>query len=308
MRTVFEKCASWKTPTISSKVRTLFQGAHEKVRIFAERCQKVVGSVQGAGVLGGSRFLTSVRCLTIFLVFLLVGVARGQESTESAGVKAVEARGGVLLRDEKSPDRPVIAVRFPDDLGVGVLQTGRFSDESLRILEAFPKLAAIDFQNTAVSGTHTRDNGLRLLKSFAALRSLGLRRTRIDDDGLSEIKDLQQLTSLDLSGSGISDRGMEQLDGLTNLERLDVSNTRVTGYSLKRLSRHAKLTDLRLNGLNILDDDFADLRSLKRLRHLALRSNPITNASAKVLSEFRDLASLDLSQTRISRRLRGFKN
>ncbi len=38
MRTGFRKCASWKTPTISSKVRTLLQGAHRKLRIFAERC------------------------------------------------------------------------------------------------------------------------------------------------------------------------------------------------------------------------------------------------------------------------------
>jgi len=31
----FRKCASWKTPKIPSKVRTLFQGAHAKVSIFA---------------------------------------------------------------------------------------------------------------------------------------------------------------------------------------------------------------------------------------------------------------------------------
>ena len=29
-RTLFEKCASWKIPMISSKMRTLFQGAHKK--------------------------------------------------------------------------------------------------------------------------------------------------------------------------------------------------------------------------------------------------------------------------------------
>jgi len=37
MRTGFRKCASWKTPMIPSKVRTLLQGAHEKLRTFAER-------------------------------------------------------------------------------------------------------------------------------------------------------------------------------------------------------------------------------------------------------------------------------
>src|SRR5580704_16783973 len=36
MRTGFRKCASWKTPTISSKVRTLLQGAHRKLHTFAE--------------------------------------------------------------------------------------------------------------------------------------------------------------------------------------------------------------------------------------------------------------------------------
>jgi hypothetical protein len=33
----FRKCASWKIPTIPSKMRTLFQGAHQKVSIFAAR-------------------------------------------------------------------------------------------------------------------------------------------------------------------------------------------------------------------------------------------------------------------------------
>jgi len=36
MRTGFRKCAPWKTPTNHSKVRTLLQGAHRKLRTFAE--------------------------------------------------------------------------------------------------------------------------------------------------------------------------------------------------------------------------------------------------------------------------------
>ncbi len=39
MRTLFEKCASWKIPTIPSKMRTLFQDAHEKLASSnGERC------------------------------------------------------------------------------------------------------------------------------------------------------------------------------------------------------------------------------------------------------------------------------
>jgi hypothetical protein len=37
MRTLFEKCASWKTPRIPSKMRTSFQGAHGKLRTFERR-------------------------------------------------------------------------------------------------------------------------------------------------------------------------------------------------------------------------------------------------------------------------------
>jgi hypothetical protein len=40
MRTVFEKCASWKPPMIPSKMRTLFQGAHRKLRLFAETVRR----------------------------------------------------------------------------------------------------------------------------------------------------------------------------------------------------------------------------------------------------------------------------
>src|ERR1700685_643401 len=41
------RCASWKTPTIPSKVRRLVQGAHEKLRTFEE---------SGAGTVCGGPF------------------------------------------------------------------------------------------------------------------------------------------------------------------------------------------------------------------------------------------------------------
>jgi len=37
VRSLFEKCASWKTPRIPSKMRTSFQGAHGKLRTFERR-------------------------------------------------------------------------------------------------------------------------------------------------------------------------------------------------------------------------------------------------------------------------------
>jgi hypothetical protein len=53
MRTVFEKCASWKTPEISSKMRSLFQDAHENLRTF-ERKKKIVPPVVGARTMPSS--------------------------------------------------------------------------------------------------------------------------------------------------------------------------------------------------------------------------------------------------------------
>jgi len=40
VRSPFGKCASWKTPRISSKMRTLFQGAHEILRLFEEQNER----------------------------------------------------------------------------------------------------------------------------------------------------------------------------------------------------------------------------------------------------------------------------
>ncbi len=52
MRTGFRTCASWKIPTISSKVRTFFQGAHVKLSTFAEPRATVVRSLVGARFIG----------------------------------------------------------------------------------------------------------------------------------------------------------------------------------------------------------------------------------------------------------------
>jgi hypothetical protein len=47
VRRGFEKCASWKTPRIPSKMRTLFQGAHEKLRIFERSTVRARARVLG---------------------------------------------------------------------------------------------------------------------------------------------------------------------------------------------------------------------------------------------------------------------
>jgi hypothetical protein len=54
MRTLFAKCASWKTPEIPSKMRTRFQDAHEKLRTFE-------WSRAGSGVPAGSPALSRTR-------------------------------------------------------------------------------------------------------------------------------------------------------------------------------------------------------------------------------------------------------
>jgi hypothetical protein len=44
---IFRSCASWKTPTIPSKMRSLLQDAHVKLSLFAELCGEAIRPVVG---------------------------------------------------------------------------------------------------------------------------------------------------------------------------------------------------------------------------------------------------------------------
>src|SRR5579872_1151926 len=65
VRTVFAGCASWKTSRIPSKMRTLFQGAHRKLRIFERRTVRTLARALGQSRVRYSQTLRNPHAIPI---------------------------------------------------------------------------------------------------------------------------------------------------------------------------------------------------------------------------------------------------
>lgn len=64
---------------------------------------------------------------------------------------------------------------------------------------------------------------------------VNLSSTRIGDDGLKELEDLDDVEVLDLTGTLITDAGLDHLKGLTRLQMLVLDGTHVTPAGIDTL-------------------------------------------------------------------------
>lgn len=125
--------------------------------------------------------------------------AAGENPRQAQAIAEIEALGGKVTVDEKSPDKPVIGV-------------------SLRHLDV-------------------TDVGLVCLKDLPHLQLLDLDHTRVTDVGLANLEGLPQLQLLDLEHTKVTDRGLACLKRLTKLQSLNLEFTHVTDAGLQGLQQ-----------------------------------------------------------------------
>ena len=132
-----------------------------------------------------------IGCVTSILVGA-VGICH--ENRADAQVQdpeeVIRRLGGSLTRDDKSVDRPIVAVnlsrRLPT-LSSVASGTATFypaaTDADVRILRALEKLEKLDLSDAFVT-----DRGLKDIGAIKSLMVLNLSNTRITDAGLVELK------------------------------------------------------------------------------------------------------------------------
>jgi Leucine Rich repeat len=99
-----------------------------------------------------------------------------------------------------------------------------------------------------LSGSNISNQALINLHNVPNLIHLDLSKTKIDDDGLDNLKSIPTLRTLYLAGcDGISDNAAEDLSELTGLESLNVANTNLTQAGLLKLGTLKRLRMLRIS-------------------------------------------------------------
>jgi hypothetical protein len=127
---------------------------------------------------------------------------------------------------------------------------------------------------------------------------LKLSGSRVTDEGLSHLRDLDNLFLVDLSATDIGDAGLSHLTS-SALRSLDLSSTRITDAGLRHLRTH-DLESLVLNNTQITDQGLVQLTESASLSSLGLSGTKVTDVGVRRLARLRGLRHLDLSSTQIT--------
>ncbi|MCH8748904.1 hypothetical protein IH781_04130 [Patescibacteria group bacterium] len=69
------------------------------------------------------------------------------------------------------------------------------------------------------------------------MQHLDLRRTKITDHGLKELRSLTSLAVLNVRGTQITDQGLKELGTFTSLKKLDLTDTKITAQGPREIKK-----------------------------------------------------------------------
>ena len=144
------------------------------------------------------------------------------------------------------------------------------------------------------------NQGLESICRIKSLRSLDIRETKVDSDGMIHLASLTNLTSLNLHGLPITDDGLEPISQLKQLEDLDLSETEITTESIPKLGRMRSLQSLDILGNRIRD--IKPLGGLVNLRKLSPGPVRLGKDDLESLAPLTQLESLNIFSINVSKR------
>lgn len=171
------------------------------------------------------------------------------------------------------------------------LRPDQITDGTLAQLASSPEAAAA-ITEVNLSGALVSATGLSYLSKLPNLESIDASNSRVADESLMAIGQLQSLRSIKLANSDANDQVVGALSKIPHLQTLDLSNTKISTGAASDLGSMRELTDLSLMG-TATDEIVAGLTALP-IRRLNLSRSKITNASLPMLLQIKTLESLNL--------------
>jgi Leucine-rich repeat (LRR) protein len=231
----------------------------------------------------------SLRTLMIVVTLFAVAcswfaVKMGQARRQREAAEAIRKHGGEIYYDNDEYDN-----------------YGRFYPRAISHSGLYKILGNDLFANVYL--VKIRDYPKADLKSiteFSHLKMLWIEGSRIDDDGLEDLRFFTQLKSLCLADADISNSGLKHLKELPQLQELYLQNNAITDDGLKYLQDLSQLQLLSLDKTAITDNGLKTLKKLSHLQTLLLNGTKITDAGLENLKDFGQLTTLGIRQTIIS--------
>ena len=229
------------------------------------------------------------------------------EAQHATTITWVAKMGGDLVVRDRGDGEPAIDVLLDQPAGLDPqFHPDRVSDAGLENLRRLGPLAAkVSLEGRLMFS----DMGLEHVAGLKNLRTLRLGRTRISNDGLRRLDDLQMLEDLDLRACfELSDRGLSHIARMKSLRSLNLeaycseyAPDDVWRDMLRRApadpAARAMLDSLR--GA-VTDQGIAELEKLRSLKRLTLSYTKCGDEGLKRLRDLAQLEYLDLSRTAVT--------
>jgi hypothetical protein len=155
------------------------------------------------------RFIRAIVGSLILACAATVLVDFYRDARTENSLAAIYSAGGLAMRDEGVPSRPVIGIDLDAttvfDTG-DVRYRGHVTDRTLLVVARFGQL-----EQLSLEGADVTDAGLVSLLGLRALHRLNLSRTRVTDAGLLHLKGLSDLRFVDLRGTRVTPAGAREL-------------------------------------------------------------------------------------------------
>lgn len=186
------------------------------------------------------------------------------------------------------------------------LRASWVSDADLAEVAKWKKLERLDLSLTRVT-----DQGLLLLKELENVRELNLFYAElVTDEGLAVVRNWKKLEDLNCRGTKVTDNTLTHIAGLRQLKKLDVGFAEVTDNGLYTLTRLDNLEEVSIGGNKLTDNCLRFLRNLPKIRKLDVSGQQrtdsglwfaaITDAGLEIIAQSPSIESLNLAGAKIS--------
>lgn len=146
-----------------------------------------------------------------------------------------------------------------------------------------------------LNGTRIGDEGVKELTKFPSLRSLSIAQTRVTNDGLAAVGQLDKLERLELGFLAVDDEGFSHLRDLVRMRDLTLTNLAIGDESFRAIGQFQDLEGLHIDGAEVTDAGLAQLGELKKLKGVWLKHTQIQGAGLRHFAQSKGLIVIRLN-------------
>lgn len=200
-----------------------------------------------------------------------------------------------------NPDYHYGSNKFPTS--IRFYKSLQINNDDLLLLLHLPNIELLkQMRSLSLRSTQADDEGLgQIIPGLSQICNLSLSERPISNDGLKHVATLKSLKILDLSGTRLTDDGLAQIEGLKHIDTLYLSDTQLTDAGLARLSSLPRLRYLRLSGTQVTDAGAKQIaQRLPQLNSLSISNTTLTDQGLRHIARLRRVHSLTLGGTKIT--------